>query len=114
MEGVPSRTNSRPSLPVGDRGIASKRRGRKEPGRPRVQSARYAPVADWRNSACRSPHAGPLSEVLRGGLFGCSVPGRARLYGPAPPEDKPMWKKPKIVETYVGLEINSYACADLA
>lgn len=29
-------------------------------------------------------------------------------------EEKPMrtWKKPRIVEIAVGLEINSYACAD--
>jgi len=25
-----------------------------------------------------------------------------------------MWKKPKIVEIAVGMEINSYACAELA
>jgi len=31
----------------------------------------------------------------------------------APTRRKPMWKKPKIVEIPVGMEINSYACAEL-
>lgn len=26
---------------------------------------------------------------------------------------EPMWNKPKVVEIAVGMEINSYACADL-
>jgi coenzyme PQQ precursor peptide PqqA len=33
---------------------------------------------------------------------------------PQPRRQSAMWKKPKIVEIAVGMEINSYACAVLA
>jgi coenzyme PQQ precursor peptide PqqA len=29
-------------------------------------------------------------------------------------KDTAMWKKPKVVEIAVGMEINSYACAEIA
>ncbi|HTY65210.1 MAG TPA: pyrroloquinoline quinone precursor peptide PqqA [Alphaproteobacteria bacterium] len=29
-------------------------------------------------------------------------------------KDIAMWKKPKVVEIAVGMEINSYACAEIA
>jgi coenzyme PQQ precursor peptide PqqA len=31
-----------------------------------------------------------------------------------PAEEARMWKKPKVVEIAVGMEINSYACAVIA
>jgi coenzyme PQQ precursor peptide PqqA len=38
----------------------------------------------------------------------------ARSRTPAEPiRSRTMWKKPKIVEIAVGLEINAYACAEL-
>ncbi|HMA16608.1 MAG: pyrroloquinoline quinone precursor peptide PqqA [Bacteroidota bacterium] len=62
------------------------------------------PTGGWiAERPCRAPEADRLDEKTGGPLLRAT-----------PPEEECMsWTTPKVVEISVGMEINSYACADL-
>ena len=52
-------------------------------------------------------------ETCAGGRFSIILFGFNKALGRGRTEMRKPWKKPRIVEVAVGMEINCYACADL-